>query len=71
MGSSASISSSSSKRTFVRSGEQYMISTLTEDELNDKVKEIIRIKIPFFDDDNLQTILHIVILLEMLLSMKD
>ena len=61
MGSSASMSSSSSSnRTFSRSGEKYMISTLTEEELNDKIKEIRRIKIPFFDDDNLQTISHIV-----------
>ena len=66
MGSSVSLSSSSQFNaksfieTFKRSGQKYNISNLTESELNDKVKEIRRIKIPFSEDKNLQKILHVV-----------
>ncbi len=65
MGVSSSLSSSSSNhnsimRKLSRSGEPLDIDFLDEDDLSDKIIEIKRIKIPFFDNKHLQALSNVV-----------
>jgi len=65
MGVSSSLSSSSSNhnsimRKLSRSGEPLDIDNLDKDDLSDKIIEIKRIKIPFFDNKHLQTLSKLV-----------
>ena len=60
IGSSSSFGKDSIIRTLSRSGEALNIDFLSNEQLNDTIKEIRRIRIPFFDNIHLQTISNVV-----------